>query len=130
MQDVSAKLMRRFAECLAAEIAERPVGPAEAPAPAEPVASGTAGIRLPPGPAAAAAEAAARGRTSAAGAPARSPASPSAADDVASPRSRPTDDVLDLGEIGRAAVLRRALPVLAVLAALAALAELLRRRAR
>jgi hypothetical protein len=42
--------------------------------------------RLPPGPAAASAEAAARGHAIRAGAPSRSQASPPAADDVASPR--------------------------------------------
>jgi hypothetical protein len=70
--------------------------------------------RLPPGPAAASAEAAARGRAIAAGEPARSPASPPAADDVASPRERPR-------------WLRRALPLLGVLAAAGALAAFARR---
>jgi hypothetical protein len=70
--------------------------------------------RLPPGPAAASAEAAARGRPIVAGEPARSPASPSAADDVASPRGRP--GWLPLG-----------LPALAALALLVAV--LLRRQA-
>jgi carbon monoxide dehydrogenase subunit G len=126
MQDVSAKLMRRFAEHLADEIAE---GRAEIGASAdEPVASGTAGIRLPPGPAAAAAEAAARGGVTASGAPSRSGASPSAADDVAS-RRRPAEDVLDLGAVGREAVLKRVAPVAAVLALLVVLAAVLRRRA-
>jgi hypothetical protein len=110
LQDVSAKLMRRFAECLADEIGEgrASIGPA-----AEPVATGTAGIRLPPGPAAAAAEAAARG--AARPGPARPPAG----------------EVLDLGAVGREAVLRRALPVAAGLAALGmAIALVRRRRAR
>jgi carbon monoxide dehydrogenase subunit G len=125
MQDVSAKLMRRFAEHLADEIAE---GRAEiGPSVDEPVASGTAGIRLPPGPAAAAAEAAARGGVTASGAPSRSGASPSAADDVAS-RRRPAEDVLDLGAVGREAVLKRVVPAAAVLAVLLVLVALLRRR--
>jgi carbon monoxide dehydrogenase subunit G len=134
MQDVSAKLMRRFAECLADEIAEGDLRGTAAVAD-EPVASGTAGIRLPPGPAAAAAEAAAaargrgRSRASSTGAPSRSGASPPAADDVAS-RRRPAEDVLDLGAVGREAVLKRVAPVAAVLAALAVVAALLRRRAR
>jgi hypothetical protein len=92
------------------------------------VASGTAGIRLPPGPAAAAAEAAARGRVTAGGAPARSPGSPSAADDVASRRG-PAEAVLDLGAVGREAILKRALPVAAALAALAVVIAWVRRRA-
>jgi hypothetical protein len=151
MQEISAKLMSRFADCLADEIgqasAAAPARPAVSGAP-EAVAAGTAGIRLPRGPAAAAAEAAARGPTEAAargpaaaesaargratpaGAPSRSPASPPAADDVAGPRSRPTDDVLDLGAIGRAAVLKRALPIVALVAALAALIAVLGRRRR
>ena len=142
MQDVSAKMMRRFAACLAEEIAAGP-----APAPAAPggeraeaageagappaaaapvqelVPTGRMGVLLPPGPAAAAAEAAARGRApaqGAPGAPSRSPASPPAADDVASParpRRRPTEDVLDLGEASREAVLKRVVPVLAAVVA-------------
>jgi hypothetical protein len=134
LQDVSAKMMRRFAECLADEIAQAPAPAAPAPAAApaaDAVPSGQAGVRLPPGPAAAAAEAAARGTVAAAGAPSRSPASPPAADDVAAPaRRRPTEDVLDLGEAGREAVLKRALPVLAGLAAAAVVAGALRRRGR
>jgi carbon monoxide dehydrogenase subunit G len=128
MQDVSAKLMRRFAECLADEIAQAPATIAGAPAAPEPVASGTAGIRLPPGPAAEAAEAAAHGRATASGAPSRSPDAPPAADDVASPRRRPSEDVLDLGEASREAVLRRAAPALALLALLVVLVRALQRR--
>jgi carbon monoxide dehydrogenase subunit G len=130
MQDVSAKMMGRFADCLADEIAQ---GPAVAPAPSapvEPVATGRAGIRLPPGPAAAAAEAAARGDVRADGPPSRSAASPAAADDVASPRRRPSEDVLDLGEVSREAVLKRAVPAVAALAAMAVAAVALRRRSR
>jgi len=130
MQDVSAKMMGRFADCLADEIAQGPAD-AEASAPAAAAADGgTATIALPPGPAAAAAEAAARGRATAAGAPARSPASPPAADDLASPRRRPTDEVLDLGEVSREAILKRALPVAAAMAAAAVLVGVLRWRGR
>jgi uncharacterized protein len=124
MQDVSAKLMRRFADCLAEEIASAPAV-AAGPAPAEPVASGRAGILLPPGPAAEAAEAAARSRATAGGPPTRSAASPAAADDVAAPRR--SDEVLDLGAVGREAVLRRAIPVAAALAAAAVVAMAWRR---
>jgi carbon monoxide dehydrogenase subunit G len=155
MQDVSAKMMRRFAACLAEEMA---AGPAPAPPPrggeraeragqagAPPVAaapgqelvpSGRMGVLLPPGPAAAAAEAAARGRAPAPmapGAPSRSPASPPAADDVASraqPRARSSEDVLDLGEASREAVLERVVPALAALVAAGVAVALLRRRAR
>jgi TRAP-type uncharacterized transport system fused permease subunit len=59
---------------------------------------------LPPGPAAAAAEAAAR--------------------------SRATDEVLDLGEVSREAILRRALPVVAAFAAAGVVIGVLSRRRR
>ena len=59
---------------------------------------------LPPGPAAAAAEAAARGRA--------------------------TSDVLDLGGVSRETILRRALPVAAALAAAGVVVGVLRRRRR
>jgi hypothetical protein len=78
----------------------------------ETVTSGTAGIRLPPGPAAAAAEEAARLRATA------------AAGDVAAPPA----DVPDLGGGTREAGLRRALPVLAAVAAAGILVAALRRR--
>lgn len=124
MQDVSAKLMKRFADCLAAEMAEGATAvveaadeaPAQAPA-ADLVATGTAGVLLPPGPAGDAAEAVARERAGAAsGAPTRSPGSPPAADDVAGP---PREEFLDLGEVARGAVLKRALPAVAAAALLA-----------
>jgi uncharacterized protein len=106
MQDVSAKLMGRFADCLAAEMggAAPPVGePAAAPsgaaAPADDAPAGD-GPRVvgpvrpaaepPPGPAGDSAEAAAR-----------------------PPAPRPTEEVLDLGEASREAVLKRVVPVAA-----------------
>jgi carbon monoxide dehydrogenase subunit G len=110
MQDVSAKLMGRFADCLAAEM-----GGAEAAAAAEPSAAAPAaepsaaevpagdGPRVvgpvrpaaepPPGPAGDSAEAAAR---------------------PAPPAPRPTEEVLDLGKAGREAVLKRAVPVVGI----------------
>jgi carbon monoxide dehydrogenase subunit G len=138
MQEVSSKLMGRFAECLAAEMA---VGPAEtgggdvttAPAAAGLTASGgsdgawsaarggqwaaapgaqaptqpggyddTPVGRLPTGPAGDAALAAAQAASAA-------PARP--------PRARPSDDVLDLGEISRGAVLKRLVPAAALVGA-------------
>jgi carbon monoxide dehydrogenase subunit G len=140
MQDVSSKLIGRFADCLADEMAADGWGSvtrgADEATPAD-VASGpgaTAGAaavavdwaaaaiapaptrlggydetpvgRLPTGPAADSALAAAAGATVAAGRPA--------------PRSRPTQDVLDLGEISRGALLKRAIPAAAVLGAVAA----------
>ncbi|HZB74817.1 MAG TPA: SRPBCC family protein [Solirubrobacteraceae bacterium] len=126
MQDVSGKLMRQFAGCLAEEM-----GAAAAPGPASddvqsngtvrhPVVAEAGALqyertavgRLPKGPAADAAVAAA-----AAGRPA------------AAPRERRTADVLDLGAASRGAVLKRAVPV--AVAAAAALGAVIawRRRA-
>jgi uncharacterized protein len=135
MQEVSSKLMARFAECLAEEMAADTVqAPAMGTNEATPAdaASGRTGAtpitvdwaaaagarapnrlggydetpvgRLPTGPAADAALAAAR------------------AGQAPSSRSRPTDAVLDLGEVSRGAVLRRAIPpTLIAAAAIAAL---------
>jgi carbon monoxide dehydrogenase subunit G len=105
MQDVSAKLMNRFADCLAQEMAGAPAPAAAEPAPA------AAGPRRPaaappPGPAGESAEAAARGE----------------------PAPRPSEAVLDLGQVGREAMLRRAAPAVAVIAGLIGLLVLRRRR--
>ena len=141
MQDVSAKLMGRFADCLAQEMGEpaaagavtegdgaatRPTagneaGPADSAATAP--AGSTTGAQptqlggteqtevgpLPTGPAGDAA--------AAAGQAAPTP-----------PRPRPTEDVLDLGEASRDAVLKRLVPALAALVALVVLLIGLRRR--
>lgn len=88
MQDVSAKLMTRFAECLAEQMQATPE----------------------PEPAAAA-------PTAETPKPAPEPA----------PTPRPTDDVLDIGEASREAVLKRAIPLLAGLAALLVLIRIIRR---
>ena len=95
MQDVSAKLMTRFAECLASQMegAAAPSNGGRRPA-AEP----------PPGPAGDSAEAAA-----------------------AAPERR-AEEVLDLGEASREAVLKRVAPVVVVSAALLVLLGLRRRR--
>lgn len=136
MQEVSSKLMGRFAECLAAEMAaegaataapeaESPVGAATATstgvdgawsaekgaqwaaAPGERVPTQPGGYdetpvgRLPTGPAGDAALAAAQAAPETRARPAR---------------PRPSDDVLDLGEISRSAVLRRVVPAAVVVA--------------
>jgi carbon monoxide dehydrogenase subunit G len=92
MQDVSAKLMGRFADCLAEEIAG---------AAATGVAAGEGGDggrpEPPPGPAGDSAEAEAAARTA---------------------RPRPSEEVLDLGEASREAVLKRVAPVAAAMGAL------------
>jgi uncharacterized protein len=125
MQDVSAKLMGRFADCLAQEIGGHAVPPAaeeaggagtapkeEPPAPAEPAARGARTVGPlnpaadpPPGPAgdSAAAAAAPHGDELA---------------QAAVPKPRPTEDVLDLGEASREAVLKRVVPVAVGAAAL------------
>ena len=92
MQDVSAKLMGRFADCLAVEMGSPPAPPARAAEPA-PAASGprNPAAAPPPGPAGDSAEAAAR---------------------------RPAEEVLDLGEASREAVLKRLAPVAAGMALL------------
>jgi carbon monoxide dehydrogenase subunit G len=102
MQDVSAKLMNRFADCLAEEMAG---------AAATGVAAGgdAAAERPepPPGPAGDSAEAAA--------------ASPA-------PEPRRAEEVLDLGEASREAVLKRVAPVAAAMALLIVVLGIRRRR--
>jgi hypothetical protein len=131
MQDVSAKLMARFADCLASEMGAAPAPPEPAPAPAapEPAPAAPPDARVvgplnpaaepPPGPAGDSAEAAARP------APAAEAAAP-APESSAPPAARPTPEVLDLGEASRGAVLKRAVPV----AGIALLLLLLWRRRR
>ena len=146
MQEVSAKLMAQFAACLAQEMAAdtgltAPAWPGANEATPADAATGEAATqgatpttvdwaaaavapaptrlggyedtpvgRLPTGPAADAALAAGVARQ------------------VKTARSRPTDEVLDLGDIGRSALLKRAVPLVALLAAI--LVGLLARRAR
>jgi carbon monoxide dehydrogenase subunit G len=101
MQDVSAKLMGRFADCLAEQMAGTP---------AEPAAAGdsTAGDRPepPPGPAGDSAEAAAR------------PAPP----------PRQAEEVLDLGAASREAVLKRVAPAALLITALIVILGIRKRR--
>ena len=102
MQDVSAKLMRQFADCLAREMSAAPAGvngaaPETGPEiEAEPVA---------------------------AQAPAPEPAAPT----NGGPQQRPAPEVLDLGEASREAVLKRVVPVVGALVALLILFRLIRR---
>jgi carbon monoxide dehydrogenase subunit G len=106
MQDVSAKLMGRFADCLAEEIAGAASAPAAASSNGEAAA---ARPEPPPGPAGDSAEAAA------AAAPPRPP-------------QRRAPEVLDLGEASRGAVLKRVAPAAAVLALLILVLGIRRRR--
>jgi carbon monoxide dehydrogenase subunit G len=114
MQDVSARLMREFADCLAEELGggsavalTSSAGNGGGVAAASTIAYEETEVgRLPVGPAGDAALAAAR---------------PPA-------RERRSAEVLDLGAASRAAIAKRAVPAVAVLAAAVAAAAYLRRR--
>jgi len=125
MQDVAGRLMRQFADCLAEEMgaaAPAPAaddvqsnGSARAPVAVAPAAieyEDTAVGRLPKGPAADAALAAA-----------------AAGGRATRPRERRTAEVLDLGAASRGAVLKRAVPVAAAAAAAIGAVIIWRRRA-
>jgi len=99
MQDVSAKLMRQFADCLAREMSAAPAGVNGAAPEAGPE------IEAEP---------------TAAQAPAPEPAAPT----NGGPQP---ENVLDLGEASREAVLKRAVPVVGALVALLILLRLIRR---
>jgi hypothetical protein len=134
MQDVSAKLMGRFADCLAEEIAgaappaaeeaggaastaPQPVaetGSAPAPEGARVVGPQNPAAEPPPGPAGESAESAAQ------------PAASGAAGGAATPRR--SEEVLDLGEASRDAVIKRVAPVAAVMLGLIVILGLRRRR--
>jgi uncharacterized protein len=102
MQDVSAKLMRQFAECLAREMSAAPVG-----------VNGAApetGPEIEPEPEPIAAQA-----------PEPEPVA------ATNGGPRPAPEVLDLGEASREALLKRAVPVVGALVALLILFRLIRR---
>jgi carbon monoxide dehydrogenase subunit G len=121
MQDVSAKMMGRFAACLAEEIAGAAAGARAGAAGDGRRAATVADLRLPPGPAG---DAAARAR------PPRTLAEVGREREAAAVRSatRPTADVLDLAEAGREAILKRLLPAAAAAVLLALVAWLVARR--
>src|SRR4051795_5989687 len=125
MQDVSAKLMTRFADCLAEQMQSSP--DVETTAEPEPEAAPPATETLAPG-AEQETPGASSGISSAAATP---PPSASSGTSTATPKPaaapRPTDDVLDLGEAGRDAVLKRLAPVAAAALALLILLRLIRR---
>jgi uncharacterized protein len=102
MQDVSAKLMRQFADCLAAEMS------------ATPATDGAAQTAEAPQPAA--------------GEPAPAAPEPAPAAAPPPPPERRAPEVLDLGEASREAVLKRALPVVGGVVALLIVLRLIRRR--
>jgi uncharacterized protein len=115
MQDVSAKLMGRFAECLAQEM-----GAAEPPAADDVQGAAAPPEEPPPAPVEPAAPGArVVGPLNPAASPPPGPAGDSAAAAAAKPsKPRPTEEVLDLGEASREAVLKRVVPVAAGVAAL------------
>jgi uncharacterized protein len=128
MQDVSAKLMGRFADCLAEEIAG---GAPAAPAAEEAGGAGTPRKDEPTPAAPAPADAQVVGPRNPAASPPPGPAGESAAAAAAPapppPRPRRSEEVLDLGEASREAVLKRVAPVAAVLVGLIVLLGIRRR---
>jgi carbon monoxide dehydrogenase subunit G len=115
MQDVSAKMMRQFAECLASEMsvtkddggtwsgaAEEPAAPSAEPATSE---NGAGSETAPP--------------------ESKAPGEKPGAE--AKPRPRPTPEVLDLADASRDAVLKRAAPVVGGMIVLYILLRLIRR---
>ena len=122
MQDVSAKLMKRFADCLAEEMSGAPAGVqaageqpgAEPEKPAQPVA----GDGVP---------SASSGVSTAQAEKAVPDASSGTSSATTTAPPRKTEDVLDLGEASRDAVLKRALPVVGALVGLLVLLRLIRR---
>jgi uncharacterized protein len=128
MQDVSAKLMGRFADCLAEQMQASPdvetTDGAQAPAPptaaplaedAAPASTGVSDTGVP-------------GASSGVSTAEAEPAVPGASSGTASSTAeRPTDDVLDLGEASRDAVLKRALPLVGGVVALLILLRVVRR---
>src|SRR4051794_15996281 len=112
MQDVSAKLMTRFADCLAEQLSG---GGAEQQA--EPEAE-TPGAAPQPEPVAETGAPSASSGISTAAAESTVPSASSGESTAKTAPPRASDDVLDLGEASRDAVLKRALPVVGALAVL------------
>lgn len=126
MQDVSAKLMTRFADCLAEQMQASPdvetIG--EAPAATEEAAPTAAS----PEPSTTVDEAGVPGASSGISTAEAEKSVPSASSGTSSASTeRPTDDVLDLAEASREAVLKRALPVIGGIVALLILLRIIRR---
>ncbi len=122
MQDVSAKLMNRFADCLAAEIMGREeAAPEPESAPAE-VSNGAAAETHGVPSASSGTSTAEAEKT----VPEASSGTPTATP-TATPPTRPTPEHLDLAEASREAVLKRAIPLLGALVGLVILIRLIRR---
>ena len=120
MQDVSAQMMGRFADCLASEMSGGDGAQAESGDGAKPDTeeAPTQSAETP----------------TAAPLPDDVPEPPVAAEEQAAaeqaPKERPTPDVLDLGEVGRGVLAKRAAPVAGALAGLLALLFVVRRLRR
>jgi hypothetical protein len=118
MQDVSAKLMKRFADCIAEQLSG---GTAESEAetveakPTDTPKTEDAGV-----PSASSGVSSAEAET-------KVPDASSGQPTAATPPPRQADDVLDLGEASRDAILKRAIPVVGALVALLVLIRLIRR---
>jgi carbon monoxide dehydrogenase subunit G len=119
MQDVSAQMMGRFADCLASEMSGdgARAEPAEGATPEAEEAAASSTADAP----------------TAAPLPDDVPTPPGAAEQPAPPSpagERPTPDVLDLGEVGRGVLAKRAGPAVGVLAGVLVLLFVLRRLLR
>jgi uncharacterized protein len=139
MQDVSAKLMKRFADCLAEQLSgdgtpaaePEPVAAPEAAAEPETTTeapSASSGISTAE-VAESTAPSASSGVSSAEPTPPSASSGVSSAEPAAKPKPEPkaTEDVLDLGEASRDAVLKRAVPVVGAVVGLLILLRILRR---
>ena len=131
MQDVSAKLMTRFADCLAEQMQAAPDVETTDEAPAEEAAAPAAEALAAPESAAEPAESTATTPGASSGvssAEATEPPSASSGTSTAEPTTqRPTDDVLDLGEASRDAVLKRLAPIAAGVVGLLILIRIIKR---
>ena len=130
MQDVSAKLMTRFAECLAEQMQTSPDVETTDEAEAAPAAETETAAPTAESPAASTAveDTGVPGASSGVSSADTEPTIPSASSGTSSAATaRPTDDVLDLGEASRDAVLKRALPLIGGVVALLILLRLIRR---
>ena len=135
MQDVSAKLMTRFADCLAEQMQASPdvETTTEEPAPAE--AETTEAATEAAAPTAGSDQGSTKvedtgvpGASSGVSSAEAEPKIPSASSGTSSATgARPTDDVLDLGEASRDAVLKRVVPLAAGLVALLILIRIVKR---
>ena len=134
MQDISAKLMGQFADCLAKRMGgEDEDGTPEAAAPAAAAAAGNGGAA--PAAAGSAPSSAGGGEEeeAAAATTGTSPAAPDAAAPGPAPAGPPpqqaeSEDVLDLGAASRDAVLKRLVPVFAGVVAVLVVLRLIRRK--